>query len=233
MIKSIYRCLAYGVFLLSSAGFAQTSSDAPGAAESRLHRPWGAFLGFSPVVNSQMADELNSDFDNTFDVGMSFKWLQLGYRRGTATVPQFQAPPKGLDQTNMVYSNLAQGKQVFQELYLSGVFTVLDQVADVPELQLNTPVSLGIYSQTIKADGREFGNVAYDLAAGLELKWFTARNFTLSLSTLYHAAIPFWGVRENADSKPIRNPAGNDIQGRHTGLEARLGVGFLFGDGSL
>jgi len=213
----------------SSLTAAAEELQAPaGAQTSASLKNWGAVLGFSPLMSSQMSDELNSDFNSTFDVGVSFKMFQAGYRRGTGAVPSFQAPPKGLDQSNMVYSTLSGGKQTFQEIYMSGAYPLLAQVGNMPDLKLSAPLFVGIYSQTIEAAGRTFGNMAYDLAAGLELKWFSKNDFTLSFSTLYHAAIPFWGVRESAGSKPIKNDGGTDIQGRHNGLEARMAVGFLF-----
>ncbi len=190
---------------------------------------WGLFLGYSPSVQSTMADQLDSDFKTTMDIGMNFGSFIMGYRRGYATIPKFKAPPIGVTTGTLVYTTITDGKQSFGELYVAGLIPMIPPYDKWGGAQLGLPLFFGMYSQNIKAGDRNFGNIAYDLATGLSVKWFTRSPFTVELAGLYHLAIPFWGVRESSGSKTIRSMKDEDIQGRNSGLELRIGIGLLFG----
>ncbi len=193
------------------------------------NQSWGFFVGYSPVAKSTMAEQLDSDVKTSMDIGFNFGGFLMGYRRATGTVPAFKAPQKSLTTGTVPYTTLTGGKQSTGELYVAGLIPLIEPYGKWGAAQLGLPLFFGVYSQTIRADSRVFGNIAYDVATGLSVKWFTRSPFTVELSGVYHLAIPFWGVRESSDSKTIRNSNNEDIQGRNSGLEMRIGIGLLFG----
>jgi hypothetical protein len=190
----------------------------------------GFMIGYSPAVSSIVGDKIGSDLSSNFDIGFSFGKWGLGFRYGSADTDKIQAAPKGsaLD-PNPVYTLQAEiPEHRLYELYSFGIVPFND-LYKPGNLQHSFLWHFGGVQNSLEVGNRKFGQIGFDLGAGFNARYFTRSPIAFDFSALYHLAIPFWGIREDADSPVIRNRDGDDVNGSSTGYEVRFGVILMFG----
>jgi hypothetical protein len=203
----------------------------------------GFFFSFSPAAGIAAASQMGSSLSTSIEGGFQFQKIQIGFRYGSGTVGKIFAPAEGSDNgaTNQPATNYlpnsSGGSHTFKELYMNVLLPVLDPYTSLGGLQLNIPLFLGGFENSVSLaqgltannSGSTFGNIGWDFATGLQATYYTKSFVAVDLAAMYHWGFPFWNIREDGNTAGIEGPSNQQVTGGTTGFEVSLGVTFLFG----
>lgn len=190
------------------------------------------FLGYSPSWKPKLAEELGSNLSTSWDLGFEFAGFFVGGKGGSGTVPGLLVAPRGevkTKTTTPTYSALrTEGKHTFYEFFFGYNFDLNNPYEKLGPIVLSIPLYLSGVMNTIEIAGRKFGSIGYDGGLGLRARYYTKSWFAADVAGMYHSGFPFWGLREDGTSSPVKSLQGAESKSGMTGFEIRVGIAFLF-----
>lgn len=190
----------------------------------------GIVFGFSPQFQSNVQQQLNSDLKTTIDIGLRFGTFSFGYKKGRASLGQFQAPTTDAENTPYVVVP-AGGVHLMESMYFQNNFE-LSEGADTKSMVWSIPLYFAGIVNAVKSPSNDlYNNIAFGMGTGLRVDFYTKSALSFDIGALYHFGIPFWGIgKQGATVSPsIKNMNGEKIAGSNTGAEIRVGMKILFG----
>ncbi len=209
-------------------------ADIEPKAEHYARYKWGSTssgltLGYSPTFQTYMQSQLGSDLKTAIDIGLRFGAFSLGYKRGRASVGQFRVPTT--TSANSSYTLVPSGgAHIMESIYVQYNFEFGDETETKSVIWSMPLYFAGVVNAVRTPADALYNNLAYDMALGLRVDFYTKSAISFDISALYHLAVPFTDITKQGDSVGIKNLNGDIVTGSTTGSEIRAGLKILFGN---